>query len=131
WINGTLLAARPCGYVSSEYELTPYLNHDGINVIAVRLDNNQPNSRWYSGSGIYRNVWLTVLNPVHVGYCGLFVTTPSVTANAAVVNVRTQLLNQSTAEAAPILITEIFDANGGMVASHTSAPIIVSAGGAA
>ena len=66
WINGTSLGTRPYGYSSFEYDLTPYVTFGGNNVIAVRVNNNQPNSRWYSGSGIYRNVWLTKLNPVHV-----------------------------------------------------------------
>ena len=64
WINGTSLGTRPYGYTSFEYDLTPYVTFGGNNVIAVRVNNNQPNSRWYSGSGIYRNVWLTKLNPV-------------------------------------------------------------------
>lgn len=61
WINGHYLGKRPYGYSSFEYELTPYLNFGARkNLIAVKVDNSQqPNSRWYSGSGIYRNVWLT------------------------------------------------------------------------
>ena len=78
WINGTSLGTRPYGYTSFEYDLTPYVTFGGNNVIAVRVNNNQPNSRFYSGSGIYRNVWLTTLNPVHVPYDGVFVSTPSV-----------------------------------------------------
>src|ERR1700730_15536192 len=60
WINGHYLGKRPYGFSSFQYDLSPYLN-DGKNIIAVRVDNSQqPNCRWYSGSGIYRNVWLTV-----------------------------------------------------------------------
>ncbi|MBN1985211.1 MAG: beta galactosidase jelly roll domain-containing protein, partial [Prolixibacteraceae bacterium] len=59
WINGHYLGMRPYGYSSFRYELTPHLNFGGENIIAVKVDNSeQPNSRWYSGSGIYRNVWL-------------------------------------------------------------------------
>ncbi len=68
WINGHLLGKRPNGYISFEYELTPYL-HFGAekNVVAVKVDNSQqPNSRWYSGSGIYRNVWLIKTGAIHV-----------------------------------------------------------------
>ena len=67
YINGHRLGTRPYGYASFSYDLTPWL-HKGRNVIAVRVDNaEQPNSRWYSGCGIYRNVWLRKLAPVHVG----------------------------------------------------------------
>ena len=61
------------------------------------MNNNQPNSRWYSGSGIYRNVWLTKLNAVHVPYNGVFVSTPSVSTGSATVSVATEVQNQSRA----------------------------------
>ncbi|MBP7887354.1 MAG: beta galactosidase jelly roll domain-containing protein, partial [Candidatus Marinimicrobia bacterium] len=78
WINGHSLGKRPYGYSSFRYELTPYLNYgDENNIIAVKVDNSQqPNSRWYSGSGIYRNVWLVVTDKVFVDHWGTFVTTP-------------------------------------------------------
>ncbi|MCL6592276.1 MAG: DUF4982 domain-containing protein, partial [Firmicutes bacterium] len=129
WINGTLLGTRPYGYISFEYDLTPYLVYGGSNVIAVRLNNNQPTSRWYSGSGIYRNVWLTVLNQTHVDYCGMFVTTPSVSGSSATVNVKTKVVNQSGASQAVTLTTTIFDANGGALVSNTSSAVNIGAGG--
>ena len=65
YVNGELLGHRPFGYISFRYDITPYLKFDQDNVIAVRVDNDeQPNSRWYSGCGIYRNVWLTVTDKV-------------------------------------------------------------------
>lgn len=71
YINGHRLGTRPYGYASFSYDLTPWL-HKGRNVIAVRVDNaEQPNSRWYSGCGIYRNVWLRKLAPVHVAQWAL------------------------------------------------------------
>jgi beta-galactosidase len=81
-------------------------------VIAVRVNNNAPTSRWYSGSGIYRNVWLTVLNPTHVDYCGMFVTTPEVKSSWAAVNIKTKIVNQSGASQSVQLTTAILDANG-------------------
>src|SRR3989304_5830912 len=68
WINGHYLGKRPNGYISFRYELTPYLNFGKKqNGIAVKVDNSaQPNSRWYTGSGIYRNVWLVSTGKVHV-----------------------------------------------------------------
>ncbi|MCK7538325.1 MAG: hypothetical protein MZV63_48925 [Marinilabiliales bacterium] len=76
WINGNYLGKRPYGYSSFRYELTPYLIYgDQENVIAVKADNSQqPNSRWYSGSGIYRNVWLVTTNKIAVDHWGTFVT---------------------------------------------------------
>jgi beta-galactosidase len=79
WINGHHLGFRPNGYISFRYELTPYLNFSGKNVIAVKVDNSvQPNSRWYSGSGIYRNVWLVTTNKIAIDHWGTYVTTPEV-----------------------------------------------------
>ena len=77
YINGTLVGFRPNGYISFQYNITPYLHFGaGRNVIAVKVDNSQqPNSRWYSGSGIYRNVYLEKMNPVHVAHWGTHVTT--------------------------------------------------------
>ncbi len=129
WINGTLLGTRPYGYSSFEYDLTPYLNIGGSNVIAVRLNNNQPTSRWYSGSGIYRNVWLTVLDPVHVGYCGMFVTTPTVSSSSATANVSTKILNQGSTAKSVSLKTTIIDAEGNAVASNTSSEVNIAGSG--
>jgi beta-galactosidase len=76
WINGAHLGRRPYGYVSFAYDVTPHLV-SGVNVVAVRVDNSrQPNSRWYTGSGFYRHVWLTIVDRLHVGHWGTFVTTP-------------------------------------------------------
>ena len=74
WINGTLLGQRPYGYSSFRYDLTPYIIYGGKNVVAVRVDNSdQPNSRWYSGCGIYRHVWLNKTHKVHVAHWGTYV----------------------------------------------------------
>ena len=74
WINGTLLGQRPYGYSSFRYDLTPYIIYGGKNVVAVRVDNSdQPNSRWYSGCGIYRHVWLYKTARIHVAHWGTHV----------------------------------------------------------
>ena len=78
WLNGRHLGNHPYGYTSFQYELTPHLNWDGANVLAVRANVEQPCSRWYSGAGIYRHVWLTITDPVHVAHWGTYVTTPEV-----------------------------------------------------
>lgn len=76
YVNGHEVGSRPYGYSSFEYDLTPYVRRDSDNVVAVRVDNSdQPNSRWYSGCGIYRHVWLTAMNPLHIARWGVHVVT--------------------------------------------------------
>ena len=80
WINGHELGTRPYGYSTFQYDLTPFLQFGSTpNVLAVRVDNSaQPNSRWYSGSGIYRHTWLTLTDPLHIVPWGVSFTTPEV-----------------------------------------------------
>lgn len=126
WINGTSLGTRPYGYSSFEYDLTPYLKRDGgPNVLAVKVNNNQPNSRWYSGSGIYRNVWLTTLSPIHVPNNGVFVTTANVSTDSATISVSTDLENQSSNSASVSLTTTIAAGDGRALASNDSTAITV------
>jgi beta-galactosidase len=99
WINGHYLGKRPNGYSSFRYELTPYLKYGNQkNVIAVRVDNSaQPASRWYTGSGIYRKVWLITTNKIAVDEWGVFVTTPKVSAGSASVLVNTNIVYKDSA----------------------------------
>ena len=122
WINGHYLGKRPYGYSTFEYELTPHLIYGGgPNVIAVKVDNSQqPNSRWYSGSGIYRNVWLTTLDPVHVEHWGTYVTTPEVNTSSATVVIKTQVDNGSNSATPVNLTTIIQDTKGREVAREVS-----------
>jgi len=118
WINGIHLGHRPFGYISFRYDLTPHLKFDTENVIAVRVDNSeQPNSRWYSGCGIYRNVWLTSVDPVYVDLWGVYVTTPEITEDNAVVNVKTTVKNEMPQEVNLKTETSIVDGSGKQVAS--------------
>jgi beta-galactosidase len=97
FVNGKSLGVYPYGYSSFSYDLTPYLNFGKENVIAVRVDNSQQvNSRWYSGSGIYRHVWMMVTDPVHVAHWGVGITTPVVSAKKATVQVKTLVKNETT-----------------------------------
>jgi beta-galactosidase len=122
WINGHHLGKRPYGYSSFRYELTPHLRYgEGPNLIAVRVDNSrQPNSRWYSGSGIYRHVRLVTTDRVHVDHWGTYVTTPEVSARSARVVVRTTLRNASPDDRAATLRTVVYDAAGKEVASAST-----------
>jgi beta-galactosidase len=122
WINGHFLGNRPYGYSSFRYEMTPYLNYGNKpNVIAVRVDNsNQPNSRWYSGSGIYRNVWLVTVDKIHVNHWGTFVSTPTVDKNKAIINVQTTIRNEMANSSIVTLKTILQDKNGKEVASSSA-----------
>ena len=119
WINGSLLGHRPYGYSSFEYELTSHLNFGSApNVVAVRVDHSvAADSRFYTGSGIYRHVWLTVTSPVHVAHWGTYVYTPLIGDAQALVSIETTVINQSAADAAAKLTTAIEDAAGHEVAS--------------
>ena len=118
WINGHLLGYRPNGYISFRYDLTPYLHFGSEpNVLAVQADNSQqPNSRWYSGSGIYRNVWLVKTGRIHVDLWGTSVTTPVVTTQQAEVQVETTLKNTTKETARLQLVTTLLDPQGKQVA---------------
>ena len=76
YVNGHKLGTRPYGYSSFEYDITPYINKVGDNVVAVRVNNSdQPNSRWYSGCGIYRHVWLKKSAESYITQWGQYVST--------------------------------------------------------
>ena len=96
WLNGQSLGKRPNGFISFRHDITSCIHYDRPNVLAVRVDNSQqPNSRWYSGSGIYRNVRLTIANPVYVDLWGTHVTTPFVTEKSARLDIRTTVKNET------------------------------------
>lgn len=98
WINGHYLGMRPYGYSSFRYDLTPFLKFGEENVLAVKVNNSeQPNSRWYSGSGIYRNVWLVKTGKVFVDHWGTFVTTPKVSKEKAELVIKTKIKNKTGA----------------------------------
>lgn len=119
WINGHSLGLRPYGYSSFRYELTPYLKYGKEkNVLAVKVDNSkQPNSRWYSGSGIYRNVWLVMTDKIYIAHWGTYVTTPEVTEQSAKVIIQTKIRNASLIDQAITLKTAIVDTKGKTIAS--------------
>lgn len=111
WINGHSLGFRPNGYVSFRYDLTPYLRYGSQpNVIVVKADNSeQPNSRWYSGSGIYRNVWLVKVNPVHVDNWGTFVHDMRISPEEATFSLEVRIRNSSEADRDAEISTSIYD----------------------
>jgi len=95
WINGVHLGTRPCGYISFSYDLTPHLKK-GKNVLAVKVDHSKvPSGRWYTGSGIYRHVWLTKTKKVYIPQWGTTITTSLEDQNKAEVSLEIQLTNKS------------------------------------
>lgn len=119
WINGHYLGKRPYGYSSFRYDITPWINSSrDENIIAVRVDNSaQPNSRWYSGSGIYRNVWFISTGDLAVDHWGTYVTTPEVSSEEALVRIETRIRNQTGATTSLRLRSSLFDADGKLVAT--------------
>lgn len=127
FINGHELGTRPYGYASFSYDITPWLRK-GENVIAVRVDNaEQPNSRWYSGCGIYRHVWLRAVAPVHVRKWGTFVRQDKVTPLSADLTVLTNVQNSGKKDVWGSLETSVISPEGKKVAS-VSTPISIAGG---
>jgi beta-galactosidase len=117
WINGHSLGKRFYGYSSFRYELTPYLI-SGKNVLAVKVDNStQPNSRWYSGSGIYRNVWLVTTGKTYIKHWGTYITTPEVSDAMAKVKFTSQIKNNLKEGQKLLVKTVIIDPSGNEVAT--------------
>ena len=123
YLNGQLLGSHPYGYTSFWFDMTDKVKFGGSNVLAVKVKNEGENSRWYSGSGLYRHVWLKTLQPTHIAQWGTYITTPEVSESSARVNVRTSVMNESNQPVRVNLITRIIDAAGAEVAkveaSHT------------
>ena len=118
FINGVSLGHRPYGYITFSYDLTPHLKWGETNVIAVRVDNSeQPNSRWYSGCGIYRNVWLVKTGAVHVAEWGTYVVSDNVSDAQADLKIQTRVANESDASVQVKVRSSLIDAEGQIVAS--------------
>ena len=117
WINGHHLGNHPYGYTSFGFDLTPHLDFGGVNVLVVRARNLDENSRWYSGSGIYRHVRLIYTESVHVVHWGTFVTTPEVSDESARVKIQNKVVG---AKAGAVLRVRIRDAAGKVLATTES-----------
>ncbi|HEV2619538.1 MAG TPA: glycoside hydrolase family 2 TIM barrel-domain containing protein, partial [Acidobacteriaceae bacterium] len=122
WINGHYLGMRPNGYVSFVYDLTPYLEKGSRpNILAVRVDNSlQPNSRWYSGSGIYRHAWLIATGSLRIAPWGTCVRTPEIGGKSATVEVITRVQNDLVQAATCMLRSMVQDKNGNTVGEATT-----------
>jgi beta-galactosidase len=107
WLNGNLVGGWPYGYNSFRLDLTPYAK-EGANQLAIRLDNALDSSRWYPGAGIYRNVWLVKVSPVHVRQYGTYVTTPKVSTDSATVNLAVEVENTGNSSQQVDVATSIY-----------------------
>jgi beta-galactosidase len=118
WINGHYLGIRPYGYSSFFYDLTPYLKPVGENnVIAVKVNTTeQPNSRWYTGSGIYRHVWLVAKEKLQIDQWGVFARTIDANDTEAKVDVSIELSNHNDTDQLCTVVTKFINSNGKQVA---------------
>lgn len=134
WCNGKLVGGWPYGYNSFRLDLTQYLKPGAENQLAIRLDNPAHSSRWYPGSGLYRNVWITKTSPVHVAQWGTFIKTREVSASSALVDLSVQVKNTSARDQKVQAATEIyllndqFQKTGKSVAVFTRAVADIKAG---
>ena len=120
FVNGHSVGKRPNGYVSFMYDVTPFVEAGKPAVIAVRVDHSlQADSRWYTGSGIYRNVWMVTAGPVHIAQWGVYCHTRSASTGKAVLTVETEIQNESDAKADLTIEQQLLDANGKEVAKSS------------
>lgn len=128
FINGKSLGMRPNGYISYMYDLTPHIKQGESNTLAVRVDHSKSaDSRWYTGSGIYRNVWLIYAGPVHIAQWGVFYTTPEISEKQATIQTETTVVNHSDKPVNLTVNQELLDKNQKVVAK-ASAKMTVAAG---
>lgn len=124
FINGHSLGKRPNGYISFAYDATPFVKYGEDNIIAVRVDHSKSaDSRWYTGSGIYRDVWLVYSNPVHIAQWGVY-TYPEVTNGTGTLNVEVALENGLAAKTNLTVINELLDNNGKVVAKNSQKVLV-------
>lgn len=134
WLNGNLVGGWPYGYNSWRLDLTPYIVSGGVNQLAIRLDNPNNSSRWYPGGGIYRNVWLTKTNPVHIGQYGTYIISKAVSKLSATIDLKVSIDNDSKTAADVKVNTQIFELDskgikmGKAVSAFKSSNITITAG---
>ncbi|HLP06371.1 MAG TPA: glycoside hydrolase family 2 TIM barrel-domain containing protein, partial [Paludibacter sp.] len=121
FVNGTSVGKRPNGYISFMYDLTPFLHFGKENTIAVRVDHSlYADSRWYTGSGIYRDVYLVYAAPVHLDLWGTYFKATNPTTKNAVATVETSIKNESPNIANTLIISQIIDSESGKTVASSS-----------
>jgi len=120
WLNGEHLGNHPYGYTSFWFDISGKVKFGEKNTIVVQVKNEGQNSRWYSGSGIYRHVWLKVLDPLHISPWGIYITTPLVNNSLAKVSIKTNVRNDSANTSQVKVVTRIVNSDGHEVAKAES-----------
>jgi len=126
WVNGHYMGNHQSGYTPSHYDVTDVLRYgsEGKNVILVKVDATEVEGWWYEGAGIYRHVWLTKTNRLHVGRFGTFVTTPTISDQQAVVNIATTLKNEYDTPKNITLVSTIVDSKRHILNTQTTSKAI-------
>ena len=124
WVNGTLVGNHPYGYTSFWFDITDKVKMDQKNLVAVLVKNEGQNSRWYSGSGIYRHVWLRIVDAVHIAPWGAYLTSHDVSSTSAKLAIKTTIKNETTATASAKLLTRIVNTKNEEVAKIESTQAI-------
>lgn len=133
WLNGNLVGGWPYGYNSFRLNLTPFVNFEGDNQLAIRLDNPTNSSRWYPGAGIYRNVWLVKTSPVHVAHWGTFIKAENISEKSATITISIDIDNNSTKNQDVEILTDIYrldndlKISGNKVATFPKQNIVIEA----
>ena len=127
FVNGKSLGMRPNGYISFMYDATPFIEFGKDNTIDVKVDHsNSADSRWYTGSGIYRDVWIVYANPIHINQWGVYAY-PEVRNNKGVMNIEVEVNNTSGENSNLTVVNELFS-NEGKSVGRVSGKINVNAG---
>ena len=127
WLNGTKVGGRPYGYSTFQLDVTPQIKTGAKNVLAVRVSVQQPSSRWYSGAGIYRHVWMTLANPVRLAHWGTVVTTPTIKNDEGTLSIRSSFVNDAKETAEVDVETVVLDAARKAVARTTQRRMLPAA----
>jgi len=131
YVNGQLLGHRPNGYISFFYDITPHIQFGKDNLIAVKVDHSRSaDSRWYSGSGIYRDVWLVYANPVHIQEWGIYAVPQMKTENDGNLKIQVEMKNESLDNAYVSIENELI-APDGKSAGKSNGKLSVRSGGVA
>lgn len=124
WVNGNLIGNHSNGYTSFGYDISRFIVPGAKNIIAVKVVNRGSNSRWYSGSGIYRHAWLKVSDPVYLPDWGIVITTPQISVSSAKVRITTKVSNKGDRAEKISLINQVFDKEGKKIAQTSSSQSI-------